>query len=576
LETLPSAPKQKGLRIAAAIVTVTLWLMSVFMHKIGSRLFELYFQHAEESWGGRSGRLLAERLIFGTALALGLVVLAISMGKVLSSPSGRRAFPELLARWAAGLLSAWAVNRYMICIQSESVHFAQYGFVAFGLSFAIGNPRLGFALAVFAGFLDESNQWWRMYFNDMDQHLDWSDMCLNACGAVCGALPWTSLARLRRYTQGKEDVFEGGSMLPPLLGIAAIAGLLLFLKTCCTLGHDLAWPYWEQIDNHKPFHQFSQKEGIPALLGISLVHYYLVDERRRQLPICALVLALVAWHVGLTLPADRPVRIHENVPRVTVPKAKAPIAIDGKASEQDWAHATKIELRSFAPDADEEQRERKPQDFGPELGTEARLLWDEKALYVLFRCETKDAWGRDYPRDHEGIAHTPCVEVFLDLDGAEASYYEFEVSAANRQADYFCYLPQLPQWTPWPTSIDFVNLGGWDAKHLESAVSVQGGELELLGPDDPVSPRAKPPTEGYTVEIAIPWGDMKGRAVSPDFHTPDVSPIRPGDRLRANFYRIEPSRTPTPAPTTYLAWSPVHAPLDFHRPRFFGEITLGE
>jgi hypothetical protein len=307
----------------------------------------------------------------------------------------------------------------------------------------------------------------------------------------------------------------------------------------------------------------------------------LVDERRKNLPFCALVLVLVAWHLGLTLPQDHGVPLHENVPKVTVPKAKTPIVVDGKGSEPDWEKAARIELHSFAPDADEEEQEKRPQDYGPELATEARLLWDEKALYVLFRCGSKDVWGRDFPRDHPGIPHTPCVEAFLDLDGAEATYYEFEVSAANRQADYFCYFPQLPQWTPWPTAIDFVNLSGWDAKHLESAVSVQGGELDLLAPEAPLAPRAKAVTEGYTVEIAIPWGDMKGRAVSPDFHPPLVSPIKPGDQFRANFYRIEPQRTPPQAPatfvpTTYLAWSPVHAPLDFHRPRYFGQITLGE
>ncbi len=568
-------------------MTVTLWLLSVFKHKLGSEIFADYFKYAATHWGGGTveapsalGRAMAEKVIFGTALAIGLVVLAISMVKVLSSGSGRRAFPELLARWAVGILSCWAVNRYMICIQSESVHFAQYGFVAFGLSYATGNPRLGFALAVFGGFLDESNQWWRMYFNDQDNHLDWSDMCLNACGAVCGALPWTSLARLRRYAEGKEDHFERGSRVPALLAVTGIALIVLFLKTCCTLGHDLYWPYWEQIDNHKPFHQFTQKEGIPALLGLSLVFYYVADERRKALPFCALVLALVAWHVGLTLPRDRNLPLHEPVPRVTAPRAKGPIAIDGKGAEQDWANAARVELHSFAPDADEEDLKKHPENFGLELATEARLLWDEKALYVLFRCESKDVWGRDYPRDHEGIASTPCVEVFLDTDGAEANYYEFEVSAANRQADYFCYFPQIPQWVPWPTERDFVNLPGWDSKNLASAVSVQGGEVDVIGPDAPLVPRAKPPTEGYTVEIAIPWGDMKGRAVSPDFHT-GASPVKPGVKLRANFYRVEPYRTtpPDPAkpvPSTYLAWSPVHAPLDFHRPRFFGEITLGE
>src|SRR5262249_28128369 len=153
----------------------------------------------------------------------------------------------------------------------ESVHYAQYGFVSFMLSFATGNPRLGFAIAVFCGFLDESNQWWRMYFNEVNGHIDWSDMCLNATGAACGALPWTSLARLGRYARGQEDVVETGSRLPQVLALAAIAALTTYLVGCTTLGHDHAWPYWGQLDNHKPFHQFSTREGVPALLALSLV-----------------------------------------------------------------------------------------------------------------------------------------------------------------------------------------------------------------------------------------------------------------------------------------------------------------
>src|SRR5262245_62022765 len=117
--------------------------MSVFMHGSGSDVFRRYFDYAAKHWAGGTedapspqGRVIAERVIFGVALGLGLLVLALSLAKMLSSSAGRRAFPELAARWAAGLLACWAVNRTMICIQSESVHFAQYGFVAFGLSYA--------------------------------------------------------------------------------------------------------------------------------------------------------------------------------------------------------------------------------------------------------------------------------------------------------------------------------------------------------------------------------------------------------------------------------------------------------
>jgi hypothetical protein len=585
--------RRLGLRLAVAFVTIALWLTSVFLHKEGGDIFAAFFAYAKTHWGGGTvavpsplGRVIAERVIFSVALALGLAVFTLTCWNVLRSAHGRRAFPELLVRGAAGLLCAWGADRYLICIQSECIHFAQYGFVAFGLSLALRSPRAGFALAVFGGFLDESNQWWRIYFNEVKEHLDWSDMCLNTCGAACGALPWTALARLRRYSEGKEDAFERGNMVPAFLGVLGIAAVIVFLRTSCTLGHDQLWPYWDQLDAHKPFHQFTLKEGIPALLGLATVLYYVVDERRRNLPVGVFVFVLVAWHIGLSLPSDAGIPLHENVPVVTVPHAKGPIAIDGKIDEKEWEGALKVSLGPFAPTADEDDRKKMPQAFGPEQRTQARLLWDEKFLYIAFECETKDVWARDLPRDDERLAQTPCVEVFLDPDNAEHTYYEFEFSAANRQADYFCYIPEIPQWVPAPTMREFVNLAGWDSKNLQSAVSVQGGEVDLVGADAQLdAPRQNPATQGYTVEIAIPWHDMQGRSVSPNIAT-SVSPVKPGAVFRMNLYRIEPCRPATmmkpgtqdviAVPTTYMAWSPTHAPLDFHRPQFFGQLILGQ
>jgi len=581
MEKALEAPRRLGLRITAAVFALGLWTMSVFLHGKGGEIFAAFFAHAKANWGP-DGRALAEKAIFSTALGLGLIVLAITSVKILATTYGRRATPELLTRWAAGLLVAWATNRYFICIQSECVHYAQYGFVAFMLSYATRNPRLGFLLAVFCGFLDESNQWWRMYFHEVDQHLDWSDMCLNTAGAMCGALPFTSAFRLRRYAEGKEDAVETGSPMPQILGILAVGGLVLFLTKCCDLGRDLAWPYFEQLDSHKPFHQFNPHEGIPGLLGLTLLGYYLVDERRKNLPMGLLLALLVAWHIGLHLPSDAGEPVHEKVPTLTVPMAKGPITIDGKLDEPDWQNPKcKVELHRFALDPDEDDMKRLPLTFGPEQKTAARLLWDDKALYVAFECETKDVWARDLPRDHAQIANHPCVEVFLDPDNAERTYYEYEVSAANQQADYFCYIPQLPQWTPFPTVVDFVNLPGWDAKNWKTAVTTQGGVCDVISASATATPRALPATQGYTVEMAIPWTDMKGRVATDvqDFDGKLVTHRKPGAKLRLNLYRVETYRSPDPAkplPGTYMAWSETRAPLNFHRPSLFGQITLGE
>jgi hypothetical protein len=359
------------------------------------------------------------------------------------------------------------------------------------------------------------------------------------------------------------------------LGLAFVAAVLAFVLLGTNIGHYTSWPYWRQLDTHKPFHELTAREGVPALLGLSLVLYYLVDERRRAVPIAAIALALLAWHIGLSLPGTGGEPVHENVPKTSVHHAQGPITIDGRVDEAEWAGATVLTLGSFLPDADEDDKKHLKTAFGSidEAKTKVRLLWDERALYVAFECQTKDAWTRVLERDglrlNLGDPETPAVTVCLDPDAAERTYFRFDVTPGNSVRDLYAYLPELPQWSPAPTSLDRVELLGWDAKHLATAVSVQG-ELETAAtPEEADKPRAKPASEGYSVELAIPWRDLVGNALTTG---PDGLPsVLPGARLRANFCRVEPFRP--------VHWDTLSANLSwstrvYDRPSFFGEIVL--
>ena len=52
MDTLENAPKRQGLKIAAAIVTLSLWLVSVFLHREGGQIFAAYFHYGATHWGG--------------------------------------------------------------------------------------------------------------------------------------------------------------------------------------------------------------------------------------------------------------------------------------------------------------------------------------------------------------------------------------------------------------------------------------------------------------------------------------------------------------------------------------------
>jgi len=145
-------------RAAIAAVAIGLWTISVFEHEYGGKLFAALFEWGRSTWGP-DGALRIERGIFITGIALAAVVLLGTAVHALRSLGGRAAAPELGARWVAWFLFAFAANRYTVCLQSEDVHFAQYGFVAFALALATGQPRIAFLAATFLGFVDESNQW---------------------------------------------------------------------------------------------------------------------------------------------------------------------------------------------------------------------------------------------------------------------------------------------------------------------------------------------------------------------------------------------------------------------------------
>jgi hypothetical protein len=208
--------------------------------------------------------------------------------------------------------------------------------------------------------------------------------------------------------------------------------------------------------------------------------------------------------------------------------------------------------------------------FGPLLETKVRLLWDERALYVAFECATKDAWTRALAHDGFKLGlqepETPAVTVALDTDAAEHAYFRFDVTPGNVTRDMYVYLPELPQWSPAPTTLDRVELVTWESPHLETAVSLRGELETTTTPEEADKARAKPPSEGFTVEMAIPWRDMVGNAIKSGAPTA-------GAKLRANFARVEPYRPlHWHTPVANMAWST----RLYDRPSFFGELELVE
>jgi hypothetical protein len=152
------------------------------------------------------------------------------------------------------------------------------------------------------------------------------------------------------------------------------------------------------------------------------------------------------------------------------------------------------------------------------------------------------------------IFHDNDFEVFIDPDGDNHEYYEFEINALNTGWDLFL---KKPYRDGGPAD------NGWEIPGLKTAVHIDG-TLNKPGDRD----------HGWSVEIAIPWAALNA-------HAHKDCPPKDGDQWRVNFSRVEWQIKPgTPkyekAPGTKEAnwvWSP-QGVVDMHRPERWGYVQF--
>ena len=187
-----------------------------------------------------------------------------------------------------------------------------------------------------------------------------------------------------------------------------------------------------------------------------------------------------------------------------VPRATAPLVIDGVADDRAWEGVswsrTYVDILG-AMWAD------------PRYSTRMKLLWDDDFLYVTARMEEPHLWATLTERDAI-IYHDDDFEVFLDPDGDGLAYYELEINALGTEFDLFLDKPYRDGG-----SADIP----WDMPGLKTAVSLNGS---LNDPSDL--------DEGWSVEIAIPWADLRSPGAREAGQPPEVD-----DVWRANFSRVE-------------------------------------
>ncbi len=183
------------------------------------------------------------------------------------------------------------------------------------------------------------------------------------------------------------------------------------------------------------------------------------------------------------------------LPEYRVPKASRPPTIDGKLDDEIWKAAPAVTLTSSMDGSPVTKR------------TTARILYDDKFLYVAFDCEDPDVWGSLLKKD-DPIYTEDAVEIFIDANGDGKTYNELQVSPHNVNFDaaFVTRRSDLAEAMKWESG-------------MKSAVTVRGTIDNDADKD-----------EGWSVEMQIPLDKL--------MEVPRLPPQK-GDTWRFNLYRLE-------------------------------------
>lgn len=225
-------------------------------------------------------------------------------------------------------------------------------------------------------------------------------------------------------------------------------------------------------------------------------------------------------------------------------RAASPLKIDGRLDDAAWRDAPWTD--AFV-DIEGAAKRRPP------LLTRAKMLWDDTYFYVGAELEEPDLWATLTEHDSV-IFRDNDFEVFIDPNGDNHEYYEFEINALGTFWDLLLPRPYKDGGKP---------VNGWEIPGLQSAVFLDG-TLNTSTDTDKM----------WSVELAFPWKAIGELARRP-------SPPGNGDQWRVNFSRVEwpliaqagGYAKPVNVHENNWVWSP-QGVVDMHRPETWGYVQF--
>jgi len=216
-------------------------------------------------------------------------------------------------------------------------------------------------------------------------------------------------------------------------------------------------------------------------------------------------------------------------PQFTIYRTGSPIKIDGHLNELQWKSALQISDFHFTWYT-----------AGKQERTTAKMLWDDKYLYVAHVCQ--DDWITARCREHDGpVARDDCFEVMLapHVDKPNV-YFNIEWNVLGAWVDN--HRPDGPTKPRAPK---------WDAV----GVKIAGQYVGTLNDDSDQDER-------WVVEVAIPFENFSAVAAN--------TPPKPNDAWNLNLNRHGGDTN-----LQYSQWSPGDTPRPaFHTPHRFGRVIF--
>ena len=254
--------------------------------------------------------------------------------------------------------------------------------------------------------------------------------------------------------------------------------------------------------------------------------------------------AAVLAALGLLLPSRPAADPIAHPPGYVATRAPGPVTVDGRLDEAAWHDA------AWTADFVDIEGGAKPK---PALRTRMKMIWDDAYLYMGVDIDEPNLWST--MKDHDSpLYQENAFEFFIDPDGDNHDYYEFEINPFNTTWDLLLNRPYKDQGK---------GVSDWEILGLKSAVHLDGTLNDASDVD-----------RGWSIEIAIPW-----KALAELAHKP--APPRDGDQWRMNFTRVETALTKEGKAYRKVAgeaskvssWAPQYL-NDIHRPETWGYVQF--